>query len=152
MDGVNKVSMKKILILNGPNLNMLGIREPEIYGHQTLADIEVLCVEKARYLGMDIDFRQSNYEGELVTWIQEARDTASGVIINAAAYTHTSVAIHDALKLLDCPIIEVHLSNPKDREDFRHFSYIESVATAVIAGHGAVGYEMALEELKKVLR
>ncbi|PCI55335.1 MAG: type II 3-dehydroquinate dehydratase [Alphaproteobacteria bacterium] len=144
--------MKKILILNGPNLNMLGTREPEIYGHQTLDDIEVLCAEKAKSLEFGIDFRQSNHEGELVTWIQEARGTAGGVIINAAAYTHTSVAIHDALKLLDCPIIEVHLSNPKEREEFRHFSYIESVASAVIAGHGAAGYEMALEELKKVLR
>lgn len=144
--------MKKILILNGPNLNMLGMREPEIYGHQTLDDIEVLCAEKAKSLEFGIDFRQSNHEGDLVTWIQEAHESVSGVIINAAAYTHTSVAIHDALKLLDCPIIEVHLSNPKEREEFRHFSYIESVASAVIAGHGAVGYEMALEELKKVLR
>ena len=147
-----KVDMTKILILNGPNHNMLGTREPEIYGHQTLDEIKGLCAEKAKALGFDIDFRQSNHEGELVTWIQEARESVDGVIINAAAYTHTSVAIHDALKLLDCPIIEVHLSNPKDREDFRHFSYIESVATAVIAGHGASGYEMALEELKKVLR
>ncbi len=144
--------MTKILILNGPNLNMLGTREPEIYGHQTLGDIEALCAKKAKPLGFDIDFRQSNHEGELVTWIQDARESVRGVIINAAAYTHTSVAIHDALKLLDCPIIEVHLSNPKKREEFRHFSYIESVATAVIAGHGAVGYEMALEELEKVLR
>ncbi|PCJ97064.1 MAG: type II 3-dehydroquinate dehydratase [Zetaproteobacteria bacterium] len=144
--------MKTILILNGPNLNMLGTREPEIYGHQTLDDIEVLCAEKAQSLGFNIDFRQSNHEGELVTWIQEAGKSISGIIINAAAYTHTSVAMHDALKLLDCPIIEVHLSNPKEREKFRHFSYIESVATAVIAGHGASGYEMALEELKKVLQ
>lgn len=144
--------MKTILILNGPNLNMLGTREPQIYGHQTLDDIKVLCVEKAKSLDFNIDFRQSNHEGELVTWIQDARESVSGVIINAAAYTHTSVAIHDALKVLTCPIIEVHLSNPKEREEFRHFSYIESMATAVIAGHGAVGYEMALEELKKVLR
>ena len=144
--------MTKILILNGPNLNMLGTREPEIYGHQTLDDIETQCAKKAKSLGFDIDFRQSNHEGELVTWIQETCEAIDGVIINAAAYTHTSVAIHDALKLLDCPIIEVHLSNPKEREEFRHFSYIESVATAVIMGHGAEGYQMALDELKKVLR
>lgn len=144
--------MKTILILNGPNLNMLGTREPQIYGHQTLDDIKVLCVEKAKSLDFNIDFRQSNHEGELVTWIQDACESVSGVIINAAAYTHTSVAIHDALKVLTCPIIEVHLSNPKEREEFRHFSYIESVATAVIMGHGAVGYEMALEKLKKVLQ
>ncbi|MGH1378598.1 MAG: type II 3-dehydroquinate dehydratase [Alphaproteobacteria bacterium] len=144
--------MNKILILNGPNLNMLGVREPEIYGHHTLSDIEGLCADKAKSLGFGADCRQSNHEGELVTWIQEARDLFDGVIINAAAYTHTSVAIHDALKLLNCPIIEVHLSNPKEREDFRHFSYIESVATTVIAGHGIMGYDMALEELVKVLQ
>lgn len=144
--------MKKILIINGPNLNMLGVREPEIYGHNTLADIEALCNEKATSMGFDVDCRQSNHEGDLVTWIQGAREFADGVIINAAAYTHTSVAIHDALKLLSCPIIEVHLSNPKDREDFRHFSYIESVAMTVIAGHGIMGYDMALEEIVKVLQ
>ncbi|PCJ97085.1 MAG: type II 3-dehydroquinate dehydratase [Zetaproteobacteria bacterium] len=144
--------MKKILILNGPNLNMIGTREPEIYGHQTLHDIEELCLKKAKALSFEVDFRQSNYEGEIVTWIQEEREALSGVIINAAAYTHTSVAIHDALRLLSCPIVEVHLSNPKEREEFRHFSYIESLAVAVIAGHGASGYEMALEELAKVLR
>lgn len=144
--------MKKIIIINGPNLNMLGVREPEIYGHHTLADIEALCNKKAASLELDVDCRQSNHEGDLVTWIQEAREYADGVIINAAAYTHTSVAIHDALKLLSCPIIEVHLSNPKDREVFRHFSYIETVATTVIAGHGIIGYDMALEEIVRVLQ
>ncbi len=130
---------------------MLGMREPEIYGDQTLSDIETLCVGQANKMGWSIDFRQSNHEGELVDWIQGAVDNYGGVIINAAAYTHTSVAIHDALKLLSCPIIEVHLSNPKEREEFRHFSYIEPVASAVIAGQGALGYIQALEKLRDVL-
>ena len=141
----------RILILNGPNLNMLGSREPEIYGDQTLDDIKGLCLEKAGTLGQVIDFRQSNHEGELVGWIQEAKGMFEGVIINAAAYTHTSVAIHDALKLLDVPIIEVHLSDPKKREKFRHISYVEPIATEVIAGQGAKGYVLALEKLSEVL-
>ncbi|MEZ5814608.1 MAG: type II 3-dehydroquinate dehydratase [Alphaproteobacteria bacterium] len=141
----------KVLILNGPNLNMLGIREPEIYGDQTLDDIRGFCLEAAQRLGLSIDFRQSNHEGELITWIQEARGAFNGVIINAAAYTHTSIAIHDALKLLDIPVIEVHLSNPKEREEFRHNSYIEPIASEVIAGQGARGYVMALEKLKELL-
>lgn len=143
--------MKSILILNGPNLNMLGRREPEIYGHHTLSDIETLCQEKAKKLSLSVDFKQSNHEGQLVEWIQESIDQADGVIINAAAYTHTSVAIHDALKLLACPIIEVHLSDPKKREDFRHFSYIETLATEVISGQGADGYVQALKKLSEVL-
>lgn len=136
-----------ILILNGPNLNMLGRREPDIYGAQTLADIEKLCREKAADLGFEIDFRQSNHEGELITWIQEALDRVSGLIINAGAYTHTSVAIHDALKLHACPVIEVHLSDPSKREEFRHISYIEPLAAKVIKGKGAAGYTEALEAL-----
>ncbi|MGH1375112.1 MAG: type II 3-dehydroquinate dehydratase [Alphaproteobacteria bacterium] len=144
--------MKQILILNGPNLNMLGMREPEIYGHQTLQDIKASCVEAARKCDIEVTFRQSNHEGQLVDWIQEARENYQGLIINAAAYTHTSVAIHDALKLLDYPIIEVHLSDPKKREDFRHKSYVEAVATAVFAGHGADGYRMAIEKLAEVFK
>ncbi len=143
--------MKKILILNGPNLNMLGLREPEIYGNQTLDDIKGLCLEAARPLGAEIDFRQSNHEGELVTWIQEARNNIEGLIINAAAYTHTSVAIHDALKLLDIPIIEVHISDPETREKFRHISYVQPVAADVVKGQGAIGYVQALEKLLKLL-
>ena len=143
--------MVNVLILNGPNLNMLGLREPEIYGHQTLDDIKGMCAEWAASNDSSIDFRQSNDEGELVTWIQEARGKVDGLIINAAAYTRTSVAIHDALKLLDAPIIEVHLSNPKQREEFRHFSYIEPIAAHVIAGQGAQGYVLALEKLAEVL-
>ena len=130
---------------------MLGLREPEIYGDQTLDDIKGLCIEKAQQLNQKIDFRQSNHEGELVTWIQQARGDFDGVIINAAAYTHTSVAIHDALKILDIPIIEVHLSDPKKRENFRHISYIEPIAAHLIAGQGANGYLQALEKLSEVL-
>lgn len=141
--------MTKILILNGPNLNMLGQREPEIYGDQTLDDIQKLCEKSAKENNLDIDFRQSNHEGELVEWIQQAMGQIDGLIINAAAYTHTSIAIHDALKLLDCPVIEVHLSDPKSREEFRHHSYIEPLATGIIAGKGTDGYKQAIEILAK---
>lgn len=137
--------MKKILILNGPNLNMLGVREPDIYGTQTLSDIKSLCDSSAKQHGRKVDFRQSNHEGELVEWIQKALDKVEAVIINAGAYTHTSVAIHDALKLLSCPIIEVHLSDPETREEFRHFSYISPLATKIIKGKGAAGYTEAIE-------
>lgn len=140
-----------ILILNGPNLNMLGLREPEIYGDQTLDDVEGLCVNKAVSKGWSVDFRQSNHEGELITWIQGAREGVDGLIINAAAFTHTSIAIHDALKLLSIPIIEVHISGPKSREEFRHISYIEPLATEVIVGQGVDGYVQALEKLSELL-
>ncbi len=144
--------MTKVMILNGPNLNMLGIREPDIYGHQSLNDIEEMCKARALELDFEIDFRQSNDEGTLVDWIQEAyKKEYSALIINAAAYTHTSLAIHDALKLLVCPVIEVHLSDPKKREAFRHFSYVESAAAHSFSGHGAQGYILALEKLKEVL-
>lgn len=139
----------KILILNGPNLNMLGVREPAIYGSDTLDDIKGACLEKAAALGFAIDFRQSNYEGELVSWLQEALGQIGGIIINAAAYTHTSVAIHDALKLHDVPIIEVHLSDPAQREDFRHHSYIEPLAAKVFKGKGLHSYLEALEFLAR---
>ncbi len=141
-----------ILILNGPNLNMLGVRQPEIYGRQTLADIEESCASYADALGLEIDFRQSNQEGELVTWIQEALGACDAVIINAAAYTHTSVAIQDALKLLSVPVIEVHLSNIHQREPFRHHSYISAAAQGMICGFGARGYLMALDALAAQLR
>ena len=140
--------MKKILILLGPNLNLLGTREPEIYGYKTLPAIEDDCQLKAKELGFEIDVRQSNHEGVLIDWIQEARyDDIDGLIINAAAYTHTSIAIHDALKMLKCPIVEVHHSDPKTREDFRCISYIEPLAATVIAGHKEEGYLMALDYL-----
>ena len=137
--------MKKILILNGPNLNMLGQREPEIYGTQTLLDIQKLCEKTGQQHNLEIDFRQSNHEGELVEWIQDAIDKIDGLIINAAAYTHTSVAIHYALKLLSCPIVEVHLSDPETREKFRHHSYIAPLATNIIKGKGVDGYVQAIE-------
>jgi len=138
---------KPIFILNGPNLNMLGQRQPEIYGHETLADIEASCGSYAKSLGLETDFRQSNIEGELVAWIQEARTEADGVILNAAAYTHTSVAIQDALMLLSVPVIEVHLSNIHKREAFRHHSYVAAAAQGMICGFGSRGYLMALDAL-----
>ena len=141
----------KILILNGPNLNMLGVREPAIYGSDTLGDIEERCHAHAKGLSLDVDFRQTNIEGELVTWIQECRTTHQGVIINAAAFTHTSVALLDALSLLDTPIIEVHLSNIFERESFRHHSYVSPVAAGVICGFGWRGYTLALEAIKDIL-
>ena len=136
-----------VLVINGPNLNMLGKREPEIYGHQTLTDIETMCRDHAASRGGDIDFRQSNHEGELVTWLQDEMGKCDAIIINAAAYTHTSVAIHDALKLHSVPVVEVHLSNPKEREGFRHHSYIEPLAATIIAGHGSQGYLEAIDFL-----
>jgi len=140
-----------ILILNGPNLNMLGVREPHIYGTATLADIKTLCAERAARYGFTIDFRQSNHEGVLIDWIQDARGKATAVIINAAAYTHTSLAIQDALKLLEVPIIEVHLSEPKKREAFRHHSYIEPLTAAVFAGFGPESYGKALDHLSTLI-
>ncbi|GAB4184865.1 MAG: type II 3-dehydroquinate dehydratase [Thalassobaculales bacterium] len=137
--------MAEILILNGPNLNMLGVRQPEIYGRDTLADIEAACQDRAALLGVTVDFRQSNHEGELVTWIQEARGRVDGIIINAGAYTHTSVAIMDALTVAELPVIELHLSNVFRREPFRHHSYISSQAVGVICGFGARGYLLALD-------
>lgn len=141
-----------ILILNGPNLNMLGVREPSIYGTATLADIEALCHRRAAALGLTVDCRQSNHEGQLVDWIQQARGTCDALLINAAAYTHTSVAIHDALKLLEIPIAEIHLSDPKARESFRHHSYIEPLAAVAVAGQGPDGYAQALDALAAILQ
>ena len=139
------VMVNTVLILNGPNLNMLGTREPEIYGSQTLADIERLCAKRAENLRLEIDFRQSNTEGELVDWIQSAPNSAAAIIINAGAYTHTSVALLDALRAADLPVIEVHLSNIFRREQFRRKSYISETASGVICGFGAHGYELALD-------
>lgn len=143
--------MTRILIINGPNLNMLGRREPEIYGSRTLDDIEALCRETAAELGCTVDCRQSNHEGEIVELIQGAIEGYQGILINAAAYTHTSVAIRDALKLTGLPVAEVHLSNPKSREAFRHFSYIEDIASVHVSGLGADGYVKALKELHGIL-
>jgi 3-dehydroquinate dehydratase II len=140
-----------IFVLNGPNLNLLGLREPEVYGSETLADIEKKVAARGKALGLAIDFRQTNIEGVLVDWIQEARTKAKGIVINPAAYTHTSVALHDALKAADVPAIEVHLSNVHAREDFRHHSFVSPVARGIVVGFGSYGYELALEGLARIL-
>ena len=137
--------MRHILVINGPNLNMLGTRQPEIYGSDTLEDIELACREKAVALQMEIDFFQSNIEGEIVTVIQQARGKFDAIVINPAAYSHTSVAILDALLACDMPIVEVHLSNIHRRDEFRRFSYVSKAATGVICGFGKQGYLLALE-------
>lgn len=143
---------KRVLVLNGPNLNMLGTREPDKYGSQTLSDIETLCRDSGTELGLSVDFRQSNHEGELVTWIQDARNSADAIVINPAAYSHTSVAIHDALRSVGLPVAEVHLTNIHQREPFRHHSYVSAVAFGVICGFGAAGYKLALQALADKLQ
>ncbi len=140
-----------IAVLNGPNLNLLGTRQPDIYGAETLDDVEALCAETAEQLGLAIDFRQTNGEGELVTWVQECRGRAAGIIINPAAYSHTSIALMDALKAVDLPIVEVHISNLHRREEFRHLSYVSKVATGVIAGLGIRGYALALRAMADIV-
>lgn len=141
-----------ILVLNGPNLNMLGQREPEIYGRDTLADIETACRNRAQTLGFEIDFRQSNDEGVLVGWSQTAARDHAGIVINAGAYTHTSIALLDALLASGVPVIEVHLSNIFRREPFRHHSYISRAAQGVICGLGLPGYVLALEAMANLIR
>ena len=138
---------KTIFVLNGPNLNLVGTREPEHYGTTTLADIDDMCSATGRELGLNIDFRQTNHEGELVTWIQEARDKAAGIVINPAAYGHTSIAIHDAIRAADLPVVEVHLSNIHAREEFRHHTFVAPVATGLIAGLGPQGYVLAIQAM-----
>lgn len=142
---------KPIYVLNGPNLNLLGAREPAVYGHETLADVRRRCEARARALGLSIDFRQSNHEGELVAWIQEAREKAAGVVVNAGAFTHTSIAILDALQAAELPVLEVHLSNIFRREPYRQHSYVSLAAKGVICGLGAKGYELALEAMADIL-
>jgi 3-dehydroquinate dehydratase-2 len=141
-----------IYVLNGPNLNLLGTREPEVYGHATLADIEKAVSARARTHGLTVSFRQSNHEGELVDWIQEARTMGCGVILNAGAYTHTSVALLDACRALNHPLIEVHLSNPYKREQYRRRSFIAEAADALICGLGANGYLFAVDALVALLK
>ena len=140
-----------VYVLNGPNLNLLGQRQPEIYGAETLADVEATCRALALELGLELRFLQSNHEGQLVDWIHEARDTAGGIAINPAAYTHTSVAILDALNAFDGPVIEVHISNVHKREAFRHQSYVSLRADGVIAGLGTPGYGFALRRLASLI-
>ncbi len=143
--------MSRVLILNGPNLNLLGLREPEIYGRDTLADIETRCRDRAERRGLTLDFRQTNHEGALVDWIHEARDRADVIILNAGAYTHTSVAIFDALRAFDGKVIELHLSNIHRREDFRHHSYVALRADGVVMGFGPQGYLLALDAAAEML-
>ncbi len=136
---------KPLFILNGPNLNLLGAREAHIYGSDTLADIEAACATRAGAAGLAIDFRQTNHEGALIDWLHEGAAKASVIILNAGAFTHTSVALYDAVKAIATPVIEVHLSNPAAREAFRHASFVSPVARGVIAGFGALGYLLAID-------
>jgi 3-dehydroquinate dehydratase-2 len=142
---------KPIYVLNGPNLNMLGLREPAVYGRESLGDVEKRARERAKAVGLGIEFRQSNDEGELVGWIQEARDKAQGIILNAGAYSHTSIAILDALQAAELPVIEVHLSNIFRREEYRQHSFVSLAAKGVICGLGPKGYELALEAMAEIL-
>lgn len=138
--------MKKVVVLNGPNLNLLGSREPETYGHATLEDIASLCQETAQQLGVSLDFRQTNNEAEMIEWIHQARQQAVALVINPAAWTHTSVAIRDALTAVALPVWEVHITNVHKREAFRHHSYLSDIAAGVICGYGIRGYRYALQE------
>jgi 3-dehydroquinate dehydratase-2 len=140
-----------IYILNGPNLNLLGKRQPDIYGRETLADVEAECRQVASERGLAVEFRQSNAEYQLIDWIHEAREKAAGIIINPAAFTHTSVAIMDALAACECPILEVHISNIHRREEFRHHSYVSRLAAGVICGFGTQGYSLAVQRLARLL-
>lgn len=149
---MSETAHNTLLILNGPNLNLLGTREPATYGSTTLAEIETASAAKAEACGYTLEFRQTNLEGTLVDWIQEAEKSAAGVILNAAAYTHTSVAIHDAVAAISKPVIEVHLSNIFAREAYRHHSYVSDVAAGVICGFGAHGYMLAIDALASMLR
>ena len=144
--------MTSTLILNGPNLNLLGTRQPEVYGKTTLADVEALCREKAKTLGFDVAFEQSNHEGALIDLIHAAKGKHAGIVLNAGAYTHTSIALMDAIASVELPVVEVHLSNIHAREEFRHRSYIAPVALGQICGFGAQGYLMALDALEAHLK
>jgi 3-dehydroquinate dehydratase-2 len=136
---------RPIFVLSGPNLNLLGVREPDIYGRDTLDDVRSRCVARAERLGHAIDFRQTNHEGVLIDWVQESRTAAVGLVINPAGYGHTSIALLDALKALSIPVVECHLSNPAAREPYRRHSYVSQAATGVVAGFGAASYELAVE-------
>jgi 3-dehydroquinate dehydratase-2 len=141
-----------VYVLNGPNLNLLGKRQPEIYGRETLADVEAECRRVGAELGLEIVFHQSNREYEIIDWVHEARESAKGIIINPAAFTHTSVAILDALHTFEGPILEVHISNVHKREPFRHHSYVSAVAAGVIAGFGTQGYLLSLQRMARLLK
>jgi 3-dehydroquinate dehydratase-2 len=148
----SRAGTPSIYVLNGPNLNLLGSREPEVYGRDTLADIHAATVRHAAGHGLSIEFRHSNHEGDLIDWLQEAKTKAAGVILNAAGFSHTSVAILDACRMLDRPLIEVHLSNPFRRESFRRHSFVSEAATGVICGLGATGYLLAIDALAGLLK
>jgi len=143
---------KPIYVLSGPNLNLLGDREPEIYGRTTLDDIKGQCESRARAAGREVVFRQSNHEGELIDWVQEARTNAAALVLNPAGYGHTSVALLDALKTLSIPVVECHLSNPAARESFRRTTYVSLAATGVVSGFGATSYELAVEAACRLAR
>ncbi|HEY0283488.1 MAG TPA: type II 3-dehydroquinate dehydratase [Rhizomicrobium sp.] len=140
-----------IYVLSGPNLNLLGLREPEIYGRTTLAEIGRMVTKRAKSHGLSVVFHQSNHEGDLIDWVQEARTGSAGLIVNGGAYTHTSVALHDALRAVDRPVVEVHLSNPFAREEFRHHSLISPLAKGVIVGFGALSYVLAVDALAALI-
>ena len=142
--------MRTVFVLNGPNLNLLGTREPEVYGHTTLADVQQLCEQTCASVGLPLLFRQSNHEGDLVDWIHEAGDIAAGIAINAGAYTHTSIALHDAIRAVKIPVVELHLSNVHAREEFRHTSMIAPAVKGVICGFGAHSYILALHALSSI--
>ena len=149
--------MASVLVLNGPNLNLLGTRRPEVYGHTTLADVEEMCRKEAAALGLDLTFRQSNWEGQLIDWIHEAGAAVKagesiGAVFNPGAYTHTSVAIRDAIEGASLPVIECHISNVHAREDFRHHSYVSPVARAIVVGFGVLGYTLAIRGLHELTR
>ncbi|MGE9763160.1 type II 3-dehydroquinate dehydratase [Pseudomonas sp. PDM20] len=141
-----------LLVLNGPNLNLLGTREPATYGHKTLDDIAALCQRTGAEHGLEIEFRQTNHEGQLIDWIHQARGRCSGILINPAAWTHTSVAIRDALAAVELPVVEVHLSNVHKREEFRHHSFVSAIAVGVIAGLGSDGYRAGIQHFAKLLK
>ena len=144
--------MKRLVyVINGPNLNLLGKRQPAIYGQETLADVEIACRRVATESNLELEFHQSNREYEIIDWIHEARETAAGIMINPAAFTHTSVAILDALNAFDGPVLEIHISNVHKREAFRHHSYVSSRADGVIAGFGTQGYTLALQRLSRLI-
>jgi len=144
--------LQSLLVLNGPNLNLLGTREPATYGHESLGDIAALCQRTGAAHGLDIDFRQTNHEGQLIDWIHQARGRCAGILINPAAWTHTSVAIRDALAAVELPVIEVHLSNVHKREDFRHHSFVSAIAVGVIAGLGSDGYRAGIQHFAQLLK
>lgn len=143
---------KRLLVLNGPNLNMLGLREPATYGSETLADVEAMCVAAAKAQGLEAECRQTNHEGQMIDWIHAARGTVDGIVINPGAWTHTSVALHDAFAAAEVPVLEVHISNVHKRESFRHHSYVSLIAVGVIAGFGTHGYTLAIDHFAKLLK